>query len=81
MAWVYILRGTSGRRYFGGSDHLERRINEHQRASCHTTQRLGVRLEVVAARQVCSIEEARALEKRLKRMKNAAKAVRFLRSE
>src|SRR4029453_9737136 len=80
MAWVYILRGTSGRHYFGASDRLHQRINEHQCGSCHTTHRLGARLELVASQQVPSMEEARALERRLKKMKNPAKALRFLRS-
>jgi predicted GIY-YIG superfamily endonuclease len=81
MAWVYILRGTSGRHHFGASDRLDQRINEHQRGSCHTTRRLGAGLELVASRQVSSMQEARVLEKRLKKMKSPAKALRFLRSE
>jgi predicted GIY-YIG superfamily endonuclease len=77
MAWVYILRGKSGRHYFGASDHLGQRINEHERGSCHTTWRLGARLELVGFRQVFSMQEARALEKRLKKMKNPAKLFAF----
>ncbi|PYL85785.1 MAG: hypothetical protein DMF17_07365 [Verrucomicrobia bacterium] len=38
MAWVYILRGASGRYYFGSTDDLERRITEHQRGDNHTTR-------------------------------------------
>jgi predicted GIY-YIG superfamily endonuclease len=68
-----------GRHYFATSDRLDERVNEHRRGSCHTTRRLGARLELVASRQVSSMQEARALEKRLKKMKNPAKALQFLR--
>ncbi len=80
MAWVYILRGMSGRHYFGASDRLDERVNEHQRGRRHTTRRFAARLELVASRRVSSTQEARALEKRLKKMKNPAKALQFLRS-
>ena len=79
MAWVYMLRGTSGRHYFGASDRLDQRVNEHRRGSWHTTRRLRARLELVAWRQVSSMQESRALEKRLEKMKNPAKALQFLR--
>ena len=78
MAWVYILRGASERHYFGATDRLNQRISEHQRGSNHTTQRFGGQVYLVASREVASMIEARALEKRLKRMKNPAKAIRFL---
>ena len=77
MAWVYILRGASQRHYFGATDRLNQRVNEHERGSNHTTRRLGGELRLVASREVASMEEARALEKRLKRMKNPAKAIQF----
>jgi tRNA/rRNA methyltransferase/putative endonuclease len=50
MAWVYILRGKSGRHYIGSTDDLERRLAEHQRGSNHTTRRLGGEVELVASR-------------------------------
>jgi predicted GIY-YIG superfamily endonuclease len=80
MAWVYILRGASERHYFGATDHLNQRISEHQRGSNHTTRRFGGPIRLLASREVASMEEARALEKLLKKMKNPAKAIRFLNS-
>jgi predicted GIY-YIG superfamily endonuclease len=80
MAWVYILRGTSERHYFGATDHLNQRINEYKRGSNHITCRFGGQMCLVASREVPSMEEARALEKRLKKIKNPAKAIRFLNS-
>ena len=68
MAWVYILRG--GRRYYiGATDNLARRLAEHQRGSNHTTHRFGAKLELVGAKQLPSMIEARALELQLKRKK------------
>jgi len=80
MAWVYILRGTSGRHYIGSTEDLDRRIAEHYRGSNHTTHRFGSRLEVVATRELPSIAEARKLEIALKRKKNPQLAVFLLRS-
>jgi hypothetical protein len=54
---------------------------EHQRRDCHTTRLLGTRLELVGSLEVSSMQEARALERRLKKMKSPAKAIRFFRSE
>jgi putative endonuclease len=74
MAWVYILHGQRGY-YIGSTDNLERRLSEHQRGSNHTTRRLGARVVLVASKQLPSIAEARALERKLKRKKNPRLAV------
>jgi putative endonuclease len=70
MAWVYILRGSSGRHYIGSTGNLERRIREHQRGSNHTTHRFGENIKLIAAKEISSIVEARKLEIALKRKKN-----------
>jgi len=80
MAWVYILRGASGRFYFGSTDNLERRLAEHRRGSNHTTRRFGGAIELVASRELPSIVEARKLETSLKRKKNPRLAISILRS-
>ena len=80
MAWTYILRGASGRLYIGSTENLERRIAEHRRGSNHTTRRFGSSVELVAARKLPSISEARKLEIALKRKKNPQLALFFLRS-
>jgi predicted GIY-YIG superfamily endonuclease len=80
MAWVYILRGGSGRYYFGSTDNLERRVAEHRRGSNHTTRRFGGNIELVASKELPSIAEARKLELALKRKKNPQLAVNILQS-
>jgi predicted GIY-YIG superfamily endonuclease len=77
MAWVYILRGAR-RYYIGATDNLERRTAEHRRGSNHTTHRFGGQIELVAAKELISMAEARKLERILKRKKNPRLAISFL---
>jgi predicted GIY-YIG superfamily endonuclease len=79
MAWVYILRGTR-RHYIGATDNLDRRIAEHKRGSNHTTLRFGNHIELVAAKELPSMTEARDLERILKRKKNPQVAISILQS-
>ena len=79
MAWVYILRGAR-RHYIGATDNLDRRIAEHKRGSNHTTLRFGDHIEVVAAKELPSMTEARKLEQTLKRKKSAHVAISILQS-
>ncbi len=78
MAWVYILRGASGRHYIGSTTDLERRLLQHRSGLCHTTRRLGTTLELVAAFELEILAEARALERELKRQKNPQLAIQLL---
>ncbi len=79
MAWVYILRGGN-RYYIGATDNLERRPAEHKRGSNHTTRRFGTDVMLIAANELPSMIEARALECRLKREKNPHLAISALNS-
>jgi predicted GIY-YIG superfamily endonuclease len=79
MAWVYILRGAR-RHYIGAADNLDRRIAEHKRGSNHTTLRFGDNAELVAAKELPSMTEARKLEKILKRKKSPHVAISILQS-
>jgi putative endonuclease len=79
MAWVYILRGSTGRHYIGSTINLERRLSEHRSGGTHTTQRLGEGLKTVAVQELETIEQARALEQQLKRKKNPKLAIAMLR--
>ncbi|PYL06187.1 MAG: excinuclease ABC subunit C [Verrucomicrobia bacterium] len=79
MAWVYILRGASGRHYIGSTDNLDRRIAEHIRGSNHTTRRFGGNIKLLAAKELSSMVAARDLEIALKRKKNPKVAVFILR--
>ncbi len=78
MAWVYILRGETGRHYIGSTTDLDRRINQHRNGLCHTTRRLGARLDLVAALELGELAEARQLERELKRKKNPDLAIHLL---
>ena len=74
IAWVYILRGAR-RHYIGATDNFQRRIAEHERRSNHTTLRFGTDIELVVAKQLPSMAEARKLEQILKRKKNPQLAI------
>ena len=77
MAWVYILRGSTGRHYIGSTVNLEQRFEEHRRGHTHTTRRLG-ELTLVAAKEVGTLGEARQIERRLKAKKNPQLAIFYL---
>jgi predicted GIY-YIG superfamily endonuclease len=79
MAWVYILRGGN-RYYIGATDNLERRLAEYKRGSNHTTRRFGADVMLIAANELPSMIEARALERQLKRKKNPHLAISALNS-
>jgi putative endonuclease len=74
MAWVYVLRGSSGRHYIGSTTDLDRRIEQHRQGHTHSTKRLGKNLEILTALEVASLEEAREL----KRKKNPRLALLLL---
>jgi len=80
VAWVYILRGSSGRHYIGSTNDLERRLREHRLGQTHTTKRLGGNLEIVATLELPTLSEARALEREMKRKKNPELALLLLRN-
>jgi len=61
MPWVYIVRGDR-RYYIGATENLQQRMAEHQRGSNHTTRRFGRQIELVIAKELPSMVEARKLE-------------------
>ena len=75
VAWVYILRGSSGRHYIGSAVDLDARFRQHLRGHTATTKRLGDTLEVVARKEVPTLSEARKIERSLKRKKNPKPAI------
>jgi predicted GIY-YIG superfamily endonuclease len=75
MAWVYILKGSSGRHYFGSAVDLDARFAQHLRGHTATTKRLGDKLGVVAKKEVATLKEAREIERFLKRKKNPKAAI------
>jgi predicted GIY-YIG superfamily endonuclease len=80
MAWIYILRGSTGRHYIESTVDLEQRLEQHRRGHTHTTRRLG-ELTVAAAKEVGTLQEARQIERRLKRKKNPELAIFHLRQQ
>ena len=70
MAWVYILRGSSGRHYIGSAVDLDARFAQHLRGHTHTTKRLGDRIEIIASKKVATLKEARKIERSLEAKKN-----------
>jgi predicted GIY-YIG superfamily endonuclease len=78
MAWVYILRGSSGRHYIGSTIDFDARFAQHLRGHTATTQRLGAQLQIVAKKEVNTLAEARKLERILKRKKNPKLAIYYL---
>jgi predicted GIY-YIG superfamily endonuclease len=78
MAWVYILRGSSGRHYIGSALDLDARFAQHLRGHTATTKRLGNTLVIVAKKKVASLGEARRLERILKQKKNPRLAIYHL---
>jgi len=78
MAWVYILRGSTGRHYIGSTVDLDVRFAQHMRGHTATTKRLGHSLEIVASKQVPSLPDARRIERALKAKKNPKLAIYYL---
>jgi len=78
MAWVYILRGSSGRHYIGSCVDLHARFAQHLRGHTATTKRLGGTIEIVAKKEVTTLENARRIERALKRKKNPLLAIYHL---
>ena len=78
MAWVYILKGSTGRHYIGSAIDLDARFAQHLRGHTATTKRLGNKLEIVAKKEVPSLGEARKLERTLKKKKNPNLAIYHL---
>jgi predicted GIY-YIG superfamily endonuclease len=79
MAWIYILRGSSGRRYIGSAVDLDARFAQHLRGHTHTTKRLGGHIQIVARKEVATLGEARSIEQMLKRKTNPKLAIYYLR--
>jgi predicted GIY-YIG superfamily endonuclease len=77
MAWVYILRGSSGRHYIGSTPDLSARLAQHHRGHTHTTKQIG-EFQVVAQRKYSTLKEARDTQRLLKAKKNPRLAIHFL---
>ena len=69
MAYVYILKSLRDSRYYIGSTaNLEQRIKHHFAGYTPSTNRFG-KLELVFAQEYKYLEEARRIERKLKKLK------------
>jgi putative endonuclease len=75
MAWVYILRGATGRHYIGSTVDLDARFAQHLRGHTATTRRLGGELRIVAKKEFSTLKQARKFEAFLKSKKNPQIAI------
>ena len=68
MAWVYIARMNNGQLYIGSTADLEQRAKQHFSGHTKTTKRLGF-LTIVFKQEYPNLNDARAVERKLKRLK------------
>jgi putative endonuclease len=78
MAWVYVIKGSSGRHYIGSTTELERRLEQHRAGHTYSTRRLGEELQLLASVELTTLAEARNLEREMKRKKNPRLALFLL---
>jgi putative endonuclease len=69
MAWVYILKSVKdGHFYVGSTTDIDRRLRQHRRGHTQTTRIMGD-VDLVFSQQFSSLEEARKLERKIKKLK------------
>jgi putative endonuclease len=66
--YVYILENSDHKFYIGSTNDLDRRFKQHNSGHTHTTKRMG-KLELVFKQEYDSLNEARKIEIRLKKLK------------
>jgi predicted GIY-YIG superfamily endonuclease len=70
--------GSSTTLCIGSAVDLRGRLAQHRRGHTYTTRRLGEKLELVASKQVATLDEARRIERMLKAKKNPELAIHYL---
>ena len=66
--YVYILEDSNHKFYIGSTNDVERRFSQHNSGHTYTTKRMG-KLNLVFSQMFDTLEEARKVETRLKRLK------------
>jgi len=81
MYFVYIIESViTGQYYYGHSDHIERRLNEHNSGKSRYTKGKGPwRLLISVSFETRS--EARRTEKKLKNMKSRKRVMEWIRKQ
>ncbi len=75
--FVYIIKSDKGNYYIGQTNNLEERLIRHNQGRSIATKNKGI-WKLVINREVKSRSEAVRLERKLKNMKNSAKAIDYL---
>ena len=68
MAFVYILKFTTGKFYVGSTVDLNRRLKHHMGGYTPSTKRLG-HGQLVLAQEYSTLTDARSVEYKLKKLK------------
>lgn len=76
-AWVYVLRSASGYLYYGSTNHLDRRLEEHRRGKTVTTAKVRP-WTLVGCVSFPSLAEARAQERTFKQWKNPKRVLAWI---
>lgn len=76
---VYIIKSDLGHHYIGQTIDFDDRLRRHNEGRSKATRNKGIWKLIVAAK-VNSRSEAMKLENKLKKMKNAKKAIEYLKN-
>lgn len=68
MTFVYILENSKNKYYIGSTTDLESRLRHHFGGHTPSTKKLG-QLKLVLSQKYITLKEARAIEKKLKKLK------------
>jgi putative endonuclease len=66
--YVYILENSDHKFYIGSTDDLDKRFKQHNSGHTYSTKRMG-KLNLVFSQIFDTLEEARKVELKLKRLK------------
>lgn len=66
--YVYILKNSDHKFYIGSTNNLEKRLKQHNTGHTHSTRRMSG-LELVFKQEYESLNEARKIENKLKKLK------------
>ena len=67
-AFVYILKDNDGKLYIGSTNDLKRRLHQHDIGHTQTTRNMN-KPKVVFSQEYDNLEQARKIERRLKKLK------------